>query len=146
MWYLTKAANWFEKNRNQSEQSIGVKVGPVVKVANVDDIARILPRDGSVVMIAVHVMRNGSVVAGHAIYAFRNAMGQVRFMDRTVGRVIASGMQGVYKSIDELAPVYGATAIVPYEASVLYNVFVKTFAHDAPRLVIPVLGMMAEEK
>ena len=64
-------------------------------------------------MIAVHVMRNGRVAAGHAIYAFRNTFGQVRYMDRTVGRAIKSGSQGVYKSIEELVPVYGASAIVP---------------------------------
>lgn len=127
-------------------RSLGAKIGPIKKVSSVDDITRILPRDGSVVMIAVHVINNGKVVAGHAIYAFRNAFGQVRFMDRTVGRPVSSGTQGVYKSIDELAPVYGASALVPYEASILYNVFAKTVAHDAPKLVIPVLGVMAEER
>lgn len=127
-------------------RQLGAKVGPIKKVSSVDDIVRILPRDGSVVMVAVHVMKNGKIVAGHAIYVFRNAFGQVRFMDRTVGRAVNSGTQGVYKSIDELAPVYGANALVPYEASILYNVFTKTVAHDVPKLVIPVLGVMAEEK
>lgn len=128
-------------------QRIGAKVGPVKKVSNTSDIAKMLPRDGSVVLIAVRVMRNGKVAAGHAIYAFRNSLGQVRFMDRTVGRALPSGAtQGIYKSIEEIAPVYGATALVPYEAAVLHNLFVKTVAHEAPILVIPVLGVMAEER
>lgn len=67
-------------------------------------------------------------------------------MDRTVGSTIRSGTQGIYKSIDELAPVYGASALVPYEASVLHNVFAKSVFHETPRLVIPVLGVIAEEK
>ena len=125
---------------------LGAKISPIRKVSSVGEIVRILPRDGSIVMIAVHVMKNGKVVAGHAIYAFRNAFGQVRFMDRTVGRAVNSGTQGVYKNIDELAPVYGASALVPYEASIIRNVFTKTVAHDAPKLVIPVLGVMAEER
>jgi hypothetical protein len=125
---------------------LGARTGAIKKVTSAKDIAKILPKDGSVVMVAVHVMKNGKVVAGHAIYAFRNAFGQVRFMDRTVGRALQSGTQGIYKSIEELAPVYGASAIVPYEASVLYNVFTKTVLHETPRLVIPVLGVMAEEK
>lgn len=125
---------------------LGVKTGAVKAVASAKDIEKILPKNGSVVMVAVHVVINGKIVAGHAIYAFRNTFGQVRFMDRTVGRALKSGTQGIYKAIEELAPVYGVSAIVPYEASVLYNVFAKSISHEAPRLVIPVLGVMAEEK
>lgn len=125
---------------------LGAKIGAIKPVVGVADIAKILPRDGSVVMIAVHVMRNGRVVGGHAIYAFRNPLGQVRFMDRTVGSVVGSTTQGIYKTIDELAPVYGASALVPYEVAVLHNVFAKSVLHEAPRLVIPILGVMAEEK
>lgn len=125
---------------------LGAKTGAIKKVTSAKDIAKILPKDGGVVMVAIHVMRNGKVVAGHAIYAFRNTLGQIRFMDRTVGRALKSSTQGVYKSIEELAPVYGANALIPYEASVLYNVFAKSVLHETPRLVIPVLGVMAEEK
>ncbi len=77
-------------------KSLGAKTSPIKKVSSVSDIVKFLLRDGSVVMIAVRVMKNGNVVAGHAIYAFRNALGQVRFMDRTVGRAVSSGTQGVY--------------------------------------------------
>jgi len=111
---------------------LGARTGSITKVSTSRDIARILPTDGSVVIIAVHVVTNGKIVGGHAIYAYRNTFGQMRFMDRTVGRAIKSGTQGIYKSIDELAPIYGASSIIPYEASVLYNVFVKSVLHEAP--------------
>jgi hypothetical protein len=125
-------------------QRIGAKIGAVKPVAGAADIVQMVPRDGSVVMIAVKVMDKANVVGGHAIYAFRNTLGQVRYMDRTVGNV-AAGAQGVFKSIDEIAPLYGATALVPYEAAILHNVIVKTFAYDLPRLVLPVLGVVATE-
>ncbi len=125
---------------------LGARTGAIIKVSSIKDIANVLPKNGSVVILAVHVVNNGKVVGGHAIYAYRNLMGQMRFMDRTVGRTLATGTQSVYKSLDELAPIYGASAIVPYEASVLHNVFAKSVLHEAPRLVIPVLGVMAEEK
>jgi len=125
---------------------LGARTGAITKVSSIKDIANILPKDGSVVILAVHVVNNGKVVGGHAVYAYRNLLGQMRFMDRTVGRTLATGTQSVYKSLDELAPIYGASAIVPYEASVLHNVFAKSVLHETPRLVIPVLGVMAEEK
>lgn len=64
--------------------------------------------------------------------------------DRTVGNA-AAGAQGVFKSIEEIAPLYGATALVPYEAAILHNVIVKTFAYELPRLVLPLLGVVATE-
>ena len=114
-------------------------------VANLRDITQMVPRDGSVVMIAVRVMKAGKTTGGHAIYAFRNTLGQVRFMDRTVGRTTTRGIQGAFSSLEEIAPTYGATALVPYEAAVLYNVYVKSVAFEFPKLVIPILGVIATE-
>ena len=48
--------------------------------------------------------------------------------------------------MDDIAPFYGATIIVAYEASVLSNVFLKSPAFELPRLAIPVLGVMATEE
>lgn len=127
-------------------QKLGVKVGVVKPVFSLKNITQILPHDGSVVMIAVKVMKEGKVISGHAIYAFRNSFGQVRFMDRTVGGVTNTGIQGVFKSIDDIASTYQVSALVPYEATVVSNVFVKSVAYEAPRLVIPVLGVIATEK
>lgn len=122
-------------------QQMGAKVGPVVRVSHFDDLAKMIPRDGSVVMVAVDVMKNEMLLGKHAIYIFRNTFGQVRIMDRTV-----SATRDVYKSLDELAPIYAASALVPFEASVIQNIFVKHVAGDIPRLFIPVLGVIAEEK
>jgi hypothetical protein len=126
-------------------QRLGAKFGSIRTVSNLRDITQMVPHDGSVVMIAVRVMKAGKVVGGHAIYAFRSTFGQVRFMDRTVGRTTAAGIQGTYATLEEIAPMYGATALVPYEAVVLYNVYVKSVMFELPRLVIPVLGIIATD-
>lgn len=126
---------------------LGAKVGPIIRVTNLTDIKKILPHDGSVVIIAVDfVLKNGKA-AGHAIYAYRNAFGGVRFFDRTVGRQLGTkGIQGVFQTMDDIAPFYGAIKIIPREASVLSNVFLKSFAFESPRLTIPILGIMAKEE
>jgi len=125
---------------------LGAKVGPIKQVGNLAGIAKMAPKDGSVVMIAVKVMSKNVELGRHAIYAFRDVMGRMRFFDRTVGAKLAgNATRGVYNSIDEIAPVYGATHLIPYEASVIVNVFVKSPAHELPRLVIPVLGVMSTE-
>jgi hypothetical protein len=125
-------------------QKIGAKVGPVRAISATSDISKLVPPiNGGVVMIAVRVESHGQVIGGHAIYAFRNALGQIRYMDRTVGRVVQATVQGTFKSIADIAPLYGATALVPYEAAVISNMFVKSVAADLPRLVIPILGVVA---
>ena len=122
-------------------QRLGAKVGPVKSVTTMRDVERMVPFDGSVLMISVHLIKNGVISAGHAIYAFRTPFGQVRYMDRTVGSLTKSA----YKSISDLDPVYRAK-IIPFEAAVLSNVFVKSVAHDLHRLVIPILGVIAHEE
>jgi hypothetical protein len=116
-------------------RTVGARIGAIRTVSNEKDIIRMIPHDGSVVMIAVRVIRKGNI-GGHAIYAFRNIFGLVRFMDRSVGTVFPTGTQGIFKSIDEIAPLYEAT-LVPYQAAVLHNVFAKSFAHELPRLAMP---------
>ena len=122
---------------------LGAKVGVVRKVTNVADINKILPRDGSVVMLAVKIM-SGNVEKGrHAIYAYRDSFGRVRFFDRTVGSQFS---QGVFQKIGDIAPLYGATNLIAYEAAVLKNVFIKAPIHEIPLLAIPILGVMATEE
>jgi len=123
---------------------VGARIGAVSTVSTEKDIIRMVPHDGSVVMIAVRVIRTGLPDSGHAIYAFRNAFGLVRFMDRSVGGATLTGTQGVFKSIGDIAPLYGGT-LVPREAAVLHNVFVKSILHDLPRLAVPILGVIATE-
>ncbi len=42
-------------------QRLGAKAGFIQKISSIDDVVKILPIDGSVVMIAVHVMKKGKV-------------------------------------------------------------------------------------
>jgi hypothetical protein len=121
-------------------QRLGAKVGAVKNVTSATQIAQMVPRDGSVVMIAVHVVEGGKVIGGHAIYAFRNALGQIRYMDRT----ISSAKQAGYTSLDEIAKLYTRGGqLTPVQAAVLENVVIKSVAHEAPRLLIPILGVIA---
>jgi hypothetical protein len=69
----------------------------------------------------------------------------IRFFDQTVGSKFGGTARGVFGSVDEIAPYYGASSIVPYEASTLKNVYLKSVGFEMPRLVIPILGVMAEE-
>lgn len=121
-------------------QRLGVKVGPVKSVSTTRDIEKMVPFDGSVVMIAVRLTRYGKL-EGHAIYAFRNAFGQVGYMDRT----IRAASQTAYESLSAIGIKYGATLIEPMQAAVLHNVYVKSIAHDLHQLVMPILGVVASE-
>jgi hypothetical protein len=124
-------------------QRLGVKAGAVKAIASVADIAKLVPRDGSVLMISVHLVKQGRVIAGHAVYAYRNSLGQLRYMDRT----ITSGAQRVYQSLDEIAKVYTqCDKFVPVEAALLHNVVVKSVLNEAPRLFIPILGVIATQE
>lgn len=125
---------------------LGATVGIVKKVTAIKDIAAMVPKDGSVLMLAVRVMKGSRVIGGHAIYAYKDIFGRLRFFDRTVGSKFGSTIQGVFKSVDEIAPYYGATEIVPYEAATLQNVYLKSIGFELPRLAIPILGVVAEEE
>lgn len=100
--------------------------------------------DGRVLMIVVHFTgKRGFQDGRHAIYAFRNAMGQVRYMDRTVG----SHTSVAYGKMEELLKVYtNFSAITPVEAAVLDNLFAKTVGAGIEKFFIPILGVVAEEK
>ena len=123
-------------------QRIGAKIGPVAKVTSEAEVARLVPRDGSVVMVVVKLIKNGRESGRHAVYAFRDSLGSIRYMDRT----IRNATQEIYTSLNEFGPFkYGAT-LVPEECAVLYNVFAKSIGLEAPRLVIPVLGVIATDE
>ncbi len=120
---------------------LGAQVGAVRSISSFREAERMVPFDGSVVMLSVHVMNGSKLIGGHAIYAFRTIYGQIRYMDRTVG----NGLKGVVSHPDELCRLYAATSIVPVQAALIRNMFVKSVGHEAPRLVIPVLGVIASE-
>lgn len=125
-------------------QRIGAKIGPIQKVKAIQDISKMVPNDGSVLMLAVKIVKDGKEIGRHAIYAYKDYFGRLRFFDRTVGAQLSGTTRGVFKNVDEIAPYYGATSIVPYEASTIQNIFIKSVGLELPRLVVPVLGVTAE--
>jgi hypothetical protein len=114
-------------------RTLGARVGPVQPVANMGEVARLVPRDGSVVMISLNGMRNGARVAGHSIYAFRDALGRVRLMDRS----------GVYGSLEELGRRYTqCDQFVPRAAAVVENVFGK-FVDATEKVAVLAMAALA---
>lgn len=55
-----------------------VKTGPLIRFSNWEDVARRVPRDGSVVSFGVKFKDGGA----HRLYAFRDSFGKVKIMDR----------------------------------------------------------------
>ena len=97
-------------------RTLGARVGPVRPVTSLAEVAKLTPRDGSVVMVSLNGMRSDVRVGGHSVYAFRDALGRLRLMDRT----------GVYSDLAELARRYSQVeAYVPRAAAVIDNVFGK---------------------
>ncbi|MGD0723764.1 MAG: hypothetical protein ABR970_22270, partial [Roseiarcus sp.] len=97
---------------------IGAKVSPVTAVKNFDEVAKLVERDGSVVLLKIFSKSAG----GHAVHVFRDFLGRVRLMNRD-GRILAS-LQELGGSIEPWEPV---------EAARLENVFGKIMdgAHNA---------------
>ncbi len=124
-------------------QRLGAQVSAISTVKSVKDLEKMVPRDGSIVMVGLHGFNNNRIINGHATYAFRNVLGKVRYMDRTVGKTVARE----YKCIQEIAMKYrGVTDFVPYQAAIIKNVFAGQAWYDIPRLLIPVLGIIATQK
>lgn len=123
-------------------RSVGARVRSVQAVNSLPDVTRMLPRDGSVVLVSVHVMNQGRRLGGHAVYAFYDALGRLRFSDRT----------GVYKSLSDVAQRYGATDLVPRAAAHMQNLFMKwvgpkgtaTLAMAIDALIAPNESLVAE--
>jgi hypothetical protein len=122
-------------------EKLGARTGAIRPVVAESEVARMVPYDGSVVMVIVELEQRGKI-GWHAFYAYRTAMGQLRYMDRTVQTLAHKG----YLSIDEIRIAYGATRMNPIEAMKIENMFVKTVLHEIPRLVMPVLGVIATEE
>jgi hypothetical protein len=126
-------------------QALGAKIGVVSVVTSLKEIlARgLLRRDGSVVLISVRCMRKGQEVGGHLVYAFYDTFGRLRFMDRTIG----GKADETYRSLEEIVERYkgaGIDEFIPRAALPLYNVFVKSVAHETPMLILPIKAVVAE--
>jgi hypothetical protein len=123
-------------------RQLGARVGHATSVRAAAEAEKMVPHDGSVVILAVRIMNRGHKKGNHAVYIFRNVFGQIRYMDRKVGDTVSN----VFNSLDDVGRSYQNTNFVPYEAAILYNVFAKTVAHDTHILVMPVLGVIATEE
>jgi hypothetical protein len=126
-------------------RQIGAKVGTPRKVASMKEVERMLPYDGSVVLLTLRGKRlaNGELMS-HFVYAYRSmgGIGRVQFMDRTI-----TGLnRAPYTSLIELAEKYPVHSFRPSRAAVLHNVFVRSAQHDLPRLLIPIPAVVATYK
>lgn len=114
-------------------RTIGAKVGSVLEVSSVAQAMKYVKRDGSVVLVSLKGIKNGNVVAGHAVYFFKDYLGRARIMDRT----------GLYDSIGDLAKTYGQVdEFIPRAIAPLDNIYGKYMAPDGSAvLAIEVLGV-----
>jgi hypothetical protein len=78
---------------------IGAKIGAIRKFDKWDDLKKAVPHDGSVLSFGVAFKGGG----GHRLYAFRDALGKVKIMDRG-GR---GKLPLVLDSIEDVAKRYG---------------------------------------
>ncbi len=117
---------------------IGAVVGQVKTITSLKDAVKMLPRDGSVVMISVKGLRNGVQAGGHAVYAFYDKLGRLKIMDRS----------GVYNTLEDLARRYPQVdEFVPRAAATISNVYSKFVGPKGGAvLAIEVLAVVAEDK
>jgi len=116
---------------------IGAKVGQVKAVTSTREIVKILPRNGSVILVSLRGMKNNTQIGGHAVYFFRDIHGKVKIMDRT----------GVYNSLDELAVMYGQVdQFIPRAATTIQNIYAKlVMPKGSFVLTIEVLGVVNDD-
>jgi hypothetical protein len=119
-------------------RKIGVSVGPVSPITNMQQATRMLPRDGSVVLMSFHKIKNGQQVGGHTMYIFRDLFGRVRLMDRI----------GVYSDVAALikSHKYNADNYIPRFAAKVDNMKVKFIPSGTAVLATEVQGVILNER
>ncbi len=125
-------------------KKIGATTGPVKRITSFKAIKAMIPFDGSVVLVSLKVILKNGTEAGHAIYVYRDILGRIRIMDRTVGKVT----QKAYVSLEEVVKEYersGVRNLIPEAALILHNVYGRAIGFELPRLVMPILGVIAEK-
>jgi hypothetical protein len=122
-------------------RALGAKVGGLHAVRSIDEIVArgLLRRDGSVVLISVRSVRRG-LTGGHMFYAFYDAFGRLRFMDRTIG----AASDRLYATLEEIAKRYQFDEMAVRTAMPLYNVFAKHMGYQVPTLALPIKAVVAE--
>jgi len=128
-------------------RALGAKVSPLTQISSWEQIEKMTPRDGSVVMVSVAGIRwtaeaateSLEVIGKHAIYAFRDFFGRIRIMDRG-----SEGNPGkIFSSLTELAAEYkerGVQEFIPVQAAVLENVFGKLM-DEAGKAAVLAMGL-----
>jgi hypothetical protein len=113
-------------------------IGPSLKFKNWGDIERSVPRDGSVVSFGVNFAKGGA----HRLYAFRDALGRVRIMDRGGS---AGKLPEVLDSLEALAKKYGRGAVSSFnDGFAIKDLFLKFVGpKGAATLAMEVLGTTA---
>jgi len=88
-------------------QVLKARMGPVLRFKSWKDIERAVPHDGSVVTFGVKFANGGA----HDLYAFRDAFGRIKIMDRggSLGR-----MPAVLDTIEDVAKKYGRGSVVAF--------------------------------
>lgn len=115
---------------------IGANVGPLKTISTLDEAAKLLPKNGSVVLVSVKCIKNGKDAGGHALYIFYDTFGRLRIMDRT----------GLYKTLSEVALKYPVDDFVPRAAVRLTNIYAKFVGPNGSSvLAMEMLGVVSEK-
>lgn len=98
---------------------LGVKMGPLRDLRTWKDIECAVPRDGSVMSFGVKFSGGG----GHRLYAFRDALGRVKIMDRGGS---AGKLPEVLGTLEDVARKYGKSGIAAFnQAFEIKDLFLK---------------------
>ncbi|HMD72079.1 MAG TPA: LysM peptidoglycan-binding domain-containing protein [Bryobacteraceae bacterium] len=94
------------------------RIGPALNVKSWNEVERAVPHDGSVLSFGVSFSGGG----GHRLYAFRDALGRVKIMDRG-GK---GNLPKVLDTLDDVIKRYGKTGVAKFnEAFEIKDLFLK---------------------
>ena len=113
-------------------------IGPGLNFKTWREIEKVVPHDGSVVSFGVNFANGG----GHRLYAFRDALGRVKIMDRGGS---AGKLPEVLDSLDAVAKKYGRGAVKSFnEGFAIKDLFLKFVGpKGTATLAMEVLGTTA---
>jgi hypothetical protein len=120
-------------------RGLGVRIRSIVKTPTMKVAERMVPHDGSVVLVNLEGVRNGVRAGGHCVYLFRDLAGRVRIADR----------YGVFENIEQLAKRYASKfdSFRPLKAAVVENLFgmVMRGAETVPFFMVELEAMVFDE-
>jgi hypothetical protein len=98
---------------------VGARIGRMTSVTKWGEIERAVPHDGSVLSFGVNFAEGGS----HRLYAFRDALGKVRIMDRGGS---SGQLPQVFDTLEEMAAKYGRGSVSSFnDGFVIKDLFMK---------------------